>query len=499
MNFKCLPSIAWLASLAGALALPSGCLEDTISPKLFGEIGGEVLAEDGGAPVAQATVTTNPPTSTVVTDADGRFVLPDVPEGTYALRTSSEGFVPGVTSVAVSGDRTSTVVVRLRTDSAANSAPATPVATFPEDGARALPTSLTFSWSATDADADDDLRYTVTLFEGGAAAGRLLAREVADTSAAVDDLRYGTTYRWQVSVTDGTAAPVLSPVATFTTRDVPDYRILFARTDGTRYDLYATDGLEEIRLTDGGPSNWRPRMNPQRTRVAFISNENVGPQLYTVARDGSDRRRVTEVPLSGADLLELDFAWSPDGTKLLYPGGANLYEVNADGSGLRVYARAPFGSTFAGCDWSGRATPGVIARLTGTSAYAASVVRVDADGNLSPLLPDEPGALSSARLSVAGTEVLYSRDMSGFESLGGRQLNARVFVRDIASGATADLSTGKAAGTNDLDPVYSPDGARVLLVNVNNDGLSRGDLYVVGADGEERTLLIGDAVMPDWR
>ena len=488
-----------VACLLALAALFGGCLEDTISPKLFGDVTGEVVAASDGAPLPDVTVTTNPPTSTVVTDAGGRFRLADVPEGTYALRATRDGYVTGVASVAVVGEGEASVGVRLLTDSASNTAPTAPVPTFPADGARGLPTSFTLSWRAADEDEGDVLRYTVTLFEGGAAEGRTLVTEATDTSAPVSDLRYGTTYRWQVSVTDGLAAPVRSAVTTFTTRPVPDYRILFARTDGGRYDVYATDGLDEIRLTDGAASNWRPRVNPQRTRVAFISNENVRPQLYTMARDGSDRRRVTGVPISGAELLELDYCWSPDGTKLLYPGGANLYEVNADGTGLRVYARAPFGSTFTGCDWSDQARPGVIARLAGADGYAASVVRVDANGNLSPLLPDEPGALGSAKLSVAGSGLLYSRDAAGFESLEGRQLNARAYVRSLVTGATLDLSAEKTPGTNDLDPVYSPDGARVLLVNTNNDGLSRSDLYVVGIDGEDRALLVEDAVMPEWR
>ena len=51
------------------------CQEDTIEPEQFGSVFGEVLMDDENIPIEMATISTNPPTSSVFSDIDGRFVF----------------------------------------------------------------------------------------------------------------------------------------------------------------------------------------------------------------------------------------------------------------------------------------------------------------------------------------------------------------------------------------------------------------------------------------
>ena len=492
-------------TLLTALALLSlfclqGCEEDTIEPVLFGNVFGEVLERTDNVPVAQATISTNPPTSSVSTDAGGRFVLDNIPEGTYSLRAERDGFLTQVASVTVFGDQDANVIVRLERDTIDNAPPSAPTVVSPVDGATGQPVDVVLQWTATDADEDDVLEYEVLLFDGDMQHAESLISGTTDTAFVARGLDYGTNYFWQVVVSDGRNASVLSEVWGFTTLPFPDQRILFARAEDGRYDIYSADGLgAEIRLTDNGSSNWRPRMNPQRTRIAFISNRDIQPQLYVMNRDGSDVQQVTTVPISGAKLTELDFCWSPDGTRLLYMANSSLYLINVDGTGFARFAQAPVNFTFAEVDWTDQGDF-ISYRIVGPDYYRSFIGVIDEQGNLGQyLFLDRDGATTGPRISIPGDEILYSHDVSGFESIDERSLDARIFRQSIATGAAIDVSFEKTPGTNDLDPIYSPDGSQILFTNTNNDGVSRRDIYIMNLDGTERELLFAGAEMVEWK
>lgn len=79
-----------------------------------GAIGGIVVEADTGLPISGASVTTEPPTGSVTTDVEGRFVIPNVPPGRYTVTVTEPGYV--ATSVLVSvqaGEVTTTDVVLL--------------------------------------------------------------------------------------------------------------------------------------------------------------------------------------------------------------------------------------------------------------------------------------------------------------------------------------------------------------------------------------------------
>ena len=76
-------------------------------------------------------------------------------------------------------------------------------------------------------------------------------------------------------------------------------------------------------------------------------------------------------------------------------------------------------------------------------------------------------------------------------------------MKNLENNVTFDLSgidfRGKEAGTNDLDPRFSPDGAKIIFVNTNNDGISPRTIMTMNIDGRDRTVLFEGAEMPDWR
>ncbi|NND88172.1 MAG: hypothetical protein HKM28_02880, partial [Flavobacteriaceae bacterium] len=59
----------------------------------------------------------------------------------------------------------------------------------------------------------------------------------------------------------------------------------------------------------------------------------------------------------------------------------------------------------------------------------------------------------------------------------------------------------KPAGTNNLDPKYSPDEGAIIYVNTSADGISQKDIYkhMLDTSSNETELLFTDAFMPDWK
>jgi dipeptidyl aminopeptidase/acylaminoacyl peptidase len=140
-------------------------------------------------------------------------------------------------------------------------------------------------------------------------------------------------------------------------------RIAFSSTrgDGTQrlYTANADGGAAQLVLpSPPGPetadveADWSSRGN-ELLFVRFTFGGPLTSDLYVVHTDGSGLRRLTDTP----GRLELQPAWSPDGTKISFFGcvaaatpdqRCALYTMNADGSGESEIStpRAPYLDTF---------------------------------------------------------------------------------------------------------------------------------------------------------
>ena len=256
-------------------------------------------------------------------------------------------------------------------------------------------------------------------------------------------------------------------------------------------------------MTSKDKNSYRPRRNVAANRIAYLQTDGADIDIYTMARDGTDKQRVTNlVRPKGFDLGEINIAWPPTSDMIYFPRFDRLYRINSNGQGLDQVYTTPDGSLISQVDVS--ETDDIIALKTNNiNGYDISIFTIDFEGNvLNNILSGVDGAAGGLNLSVTNQMVLYSYDVSGFEGNNYRRLNSRMFVYDMVEDTTTDISDQKPNGTNDLEPIFSPNEAEVIFTNTSNDGISQKDIYTVevdpGEQGVERVLLYENAFMPDW-
>ncbi len=480
------------------------CREDNNLLVSTGKLQGRVVEKSTGQPLADVEITTNPTSQKVFTAADGTFEIEGLAAGNYSVRAQKDQFLSQLEPFKLDGEDSTFVLIKLVNDSLDNSLPVPGDQILPANFAQNQPRDIVFRWKkADDADATDELKYGVLIFQLGSPDVDTVVWETVDTTANFSGLKYGATYLWQTVVADESGSPVFGPVSQFSTVGFPDNRILFCRKTGGAFHIFSSNptGTTTVQLTDGPANNWRPRMNPQRTKIAFFSDENIEIQLIVMDRDGSGRQKITVLPVAGYNKYDLDFCWSPDGSRLLYMNQGKLYRINLDGSGLQLFASAPAGFTFTECDWFGSFTPKIAARTTGEYIFNSEILLFDELGVLqSTIIADTAGGLGGPMFSIDGTKILFTRDAEHFDAIDGRQINSEIFVKDLATGANVSRpSFLKPAGFNDLDARFTPDGAKVFFTFTSNDGISTRSLWTATLDGSTRTKLFDDAEMGDWR
>ena len=499
--------------LSSSLIAANNDAKITVSPTLYGSISGIVFTPDGKTPVAGASVTTNPPTSAIATDTNGEFAISKVTVGNYTVTASKTGYEPTSVAIAVGSGGTVQAVIFLSTSS--SNVPSAPTDPSPADQAADQPVSVALSWhnpAAASGNADTT-RFNVYLYQSGSNITDLIASDIADTTTTVSNLRFNTTYFWQVVAKGTDTISTNGNVWSFTTMPLPDNPYVFARMVDGNYQIFSSDSgaANVVRLTNDNYRDWWPRFNPRHDVIAFTSDANVDPQIYTMNLDGSNVFQVTTVGVTGYGNNGTGFGWSPDGAYLIYGHNNNLYRINSDGSGLTLIATAPAGMNFTDCSYSPQGKK-IVALAVGPNLYDSEIYLMNLDGSDTTLLvPETPGVTASPSFSIDGNKVLYTHDVSGYEDNEGRMLDSHIFEIDINTKQTFDLSantqyTGdsKPDGTNDLYPRYSPDGAYIIFENAPNTPGSQGDIWVMsssanGSNDNSRHMLIQNGAMPDWK
>jgi Tol biopolymer transport system component len=221
----------------------------------------------------------------------------------------------------------------------------------------------------------------------------------------------------------------------------------------------AADGSDPRRLT-AGTAAAGPALAPDGARIAFAR----GGDIWVMNVDGSGAMPLTGTEGSG----EASPTWSPDGTKLAFVSnrtvngastGPELWVMDASGANVRRLTDTATGGSFAPA-WSPDGTR--IAFHSNLNAGGFDLYTIAADST--------PGAGNDTRVRVTNNfvedeNVAWAPDGGRLVFQRGAGAQAEIWVRTLA-GAETRLTTN---AVFDGDPVFSPDGTRILYTS-NADG-----------------------------
>lgn len=481
------------------------CSEDYVEGSEKGIIKGIVVKHNTNEPLANVKITTAPTTSTIFTANDGSFEIKDVPIGDYSVKAELQGYMMEVqgANIVEFGQNVS-LVFEMKDDNALNSPPSVPVLLTPVDNAVDLGLNVNVTWNCTDSD-DDEITYKVIL-KNNKNNNISVFKDIKEQKFTFENLSFGTSYFWQVVATDGINEEVYSSTNKFTTSSIPPNRIHFVRLFGDNHVIYSTDEKgNNFKFTQESVNSLRPRKNNSAGLVAFIRMVEGNVHLFTAKLDGSNVFKVTEIPLAGFNNNEIDFSWSANGSEFIYPNYNKLYRVNKDGSGTQLIYTTSDNSYISECAWSNDGSK-IVLKTNNIEGYKAKIFIIDLLGNtIKTIIENVTGAVGGLDISVDGSKILYTRDISGFESYNYRQLRTHLFIYNLNTDTVEDISDLSKIpnGFIDIDPRFSPNEAEVIFTQTSNDGISRKDIYKISLSQDEqgdfkRTLLYENAWMPDW-
>lgn len=477
-----------------------GCNEDKLDVNATGILDGTLMDFDSEKNLSGAILTTNPPTVSVASDSAGYFIFKTIDVGDYNLIARKNGYVSESVSLSVQKDKTTTVVVLMERSSEYNDPPEFSGSYTPGSEAINQAVDLTFSWTASDPNPEDSVIYDMVLYESNNEDSWEF-NGLTDTTVTVEGLRFNTVYFWQVTASDPYVS-VNSDLLSFRTMSLPNNELRFARkNEEGNYDVYSANAQGEmlVHLTRDSENEWQPRLSPLRDKVAYVSHDNLEPHIFTMNRDGTNQKKISRRPITGYQNPGRGLAWTADGEQILYANYNRLSFIQHDGTVEGVITTAPANRHFRDIDCSPDGNL-IVALTVGVNADDSEIYLMNSDGtNPIVLVNNLAGIIEAPTFSIDSKKILYTQDVSGYSSGTNRQLDAQIFMIDINSMVITPLSNGKANGTNDTNPRFSPNGASIVFENASNVTGSEKSLWIMSATGEGRTQILSNAEMPDWK
>lgn len=298
----------------------------------------------------------------------------------------------------------------------------------------------------------------------------------------------------------------------------PNGKIVFQSTqggDGFTNDIYVmdADGKRQTRLTDDPGDDVIAVWSPQGDKIAFLSDRRGnGYEIYLMNADGGNQRPLREE----APVCPFSFVWSPDGTRLAYSDGTDVYVAEVDGTQapVNVSVYKPDGSSDKEPSWSPDGGRLVVRSITPCFGCSDLHVVNASDGGGRIALSTGPGFDEAPRWSPAGDLIAYEGDRAqrglyvtaadgtGTETLvsgavgsfgpaewsfDGTRLAFRAMEGNSIHVVNADgsglkpLSDTQSVSGNIF---WSPDGAKVGFHSAGAGGWT--DIFVVNSDGTGR-------------
>ena len=215
--------------------------------------------------------------------------------------------------------------------------------------------------------------------------------------------------------------------------------------------------------------------------VAFVSERDGNPEIYAMAADGSNARRLTDHPA-----LDNEPTWSPDGSQIAFfstrDGNAEVYVIAADGSNVRRLTNDPASDSYPAWSPDGSEITFVSDRSGSPEIYVMA-----ADGSNVRALTSDPAADTHPAWSPDGTQIAFVSDRGG---------TSEVFMMNADGSSQSGVTN--LFGANGWYPAWSPNGTLMSFVTQRD---TDADLYVMnwqGGDPRKLTDRSDRVTSSDW-
>lgn len=257
-------------------------------------------------------------------------------------------------------------------------------------------------------------------------------------------------------------------------------RILFGSTRDGGYDLYVmdADGTNTIRLTDSTRLWLHGRWSPDGAKIAYYSPAGAtGSDIFVMNADGSGSTPLTQDG-SGGTVNEFP-DWSPDGTKIIFEKGAQIWVMDA--AGTNAHQVLGFGDR---PRWSPDGN--LLAFQSGSAIWVAN-----ADGSGARIIQDFVSFYSAYPVwSPNGLQILFASPRDGAFT--------DIYVMN-ANGSGVVRLTHSPGGILNEEFDWSPDGTKIAFRTNRDSG--NPEIYIMDAYGSNPTRIapnVWDEYGPAW-
>jgi TolB protein len=477
------------------------CKEASIEPIFYGSLQGKVVDAETNEPLYGASISTNPASSSVTTDYEGKYKIESIPVGNYTIICKKFGYEKEQISVSVLEEYETVAMLFLHKSEVVINPPSMPQNSEPVNGSTQNEVKIILKWTAGVNNQNDSVYFDVFLYEALSTDCRKIGTSLRDTTLEVTDLKYNHVYFWYVEAFDNYSNKTRSEIWNFKTKVPPLNPILFSLMIDNQYDIYSIDenGNDKVEVIALSGNELWPRYNNEKRFIAYCSNYGWSAEIFIKDLKTDLTTKVTNLPVSGYHNNGFGFCWTNDGGGLVYPYYDKLYKVDINGFNRKMLIQAPADRNFRESDYS-PIEDKIVVLTVGINQYDSEIYLYDQSVDTLKLLVDNlPGIIERPSFTIDGKNILFTRDISGYESLDGRQLNSHIFIMNLTSMEIKDISVNKIDGTNDLNPRISSDGAYIIFNNAVNNNNKQPDLVIMDLMGRQRRVITSGGIMADWK
>lgn len=259
--------------------------------------------------------------------------------------------------------------------------------------------------------------------------------------------------------------------------------------------IVSSDGKDQRPLTTGPFKDSSPRLSPDQTRLAYISNRSGRAQIRVHWLDTGQEAQITDLEESPAGI-----EWSPDGKWIAY-----VARVPAKPSWSVKMPEKP-----AGAKWAD--PPIVVTRLRWRADGAGLIQPGNRHIFIVPPTGGAPRQITGGDFDHAagfgGGALSWSPDSQTIYTSADRMPDAEyslegadIYAFSVKDGAVKQLTRRKGP---DMNPVPSPDGKRIAYTGFDYkfQSYNVNHLYIMNSEGGDPKLLTGsldrDVRSPAW-